>query len=284
MLRTFVALAAAIAFTLTFAAPSARAGDDGPPIDAGPPIDVDVFYSKKDPHWAAAEAKLDAVQKKFPRLRLNKTAIDDDAGYKALHEKEQQFGLKEKGDLTIFFGPIPLVSRGEVRNAENWFESVTTRILNPASGKGRLDADAQAFVKSIYGPDAVATPDAKRPADDPLKLYRVTKGAGGEFLGIAGDMYVPIKCPMCNDTQFFVALTPAGAVQAVRPIRPFELYATPMPPEKEAAFLKQFNGLKPAPGQAEVDGIAGATKTTMSYESAISRILAQWAELQGAGK
>jgi hypothetical protein len=232
----------------------------------GPPIDVDVFYSKEDAHWAAAEKKIDAVQKQFPRLRINKVSIDDDAGYKQLAEKEKMFGVREHGDLLILLGPIPLVSKGEARHAENRFGPVVARVLNPSAGKGRLVFPVEAFAHEHFGKDATLRPYCELNDGEVLVQEVLNNGARSGFVV---DAYVPIHCPTCNDTQFALALTPDLKIKAIRAVREIELYGAPMDEAESAAFLKQFIGRGPTQKPERVDGITGATKTTSSYENAV---------------
>lgn len=235
-----------------------------------PPIDVEVFYSKDDTHWPDAEKKLDAVNKKFPRLRLKKVSIDDDAGYKELANREKEFNIKQRGDLVILFGPYPLISKGNNRLGEDSFEAVVTRALNPGAGKGRLNADEAGFLKDAFGEGASSTAFAEM-MDGGVLFRKVSRN--GKPLGYLVDAYLSNRCPMCNDTQFLMAVSPELKVTDIRAVREIELYGMPMKPERIAQFLKQFIGRGPTMAPPEVDGISGATKTVAQYENAMVEIL-----------
>jgi len=236
----------------------------------GPPIDVEMFYSKDDPHLAEAEKKIAATVKRFPRLRIMRISYDDDAGFKKLREREKELGIKDAGDLLILFGPIPLVSKGDDRNAENRFEAVVERALNINAGKGRLPTTPVEYARAQFGKEVEAVALAELDGGE-VKLFKVMKD--GKLAGYTVDAYMPIKCPMCNDTQFELATDTAFKIKAIRTVRPIELYGAPMPEAQRDAFLKQFLGRQPDGAPPEVDGISGATKTVSSYENAIITIL-----------
>lgn len=236
----------------------------------GPPIDVEVYFSKDDPHLAEAEKKIAAVNKRFPRLRITRISYDDDAGYKKLAEREKELGIKDAGDLLILMGPISLVSKGDARNAENGFEAVVDRALNPGAGKGRLPSTPANYARAQFGKEAETVPLAELDNGE-VKLFKVMKD--GKLAGYEVDAYIPIKCPMCNDTQFQFTTDAQFKITAIQAIREMELYGTPIPEARTTAFLKQFIGRVPTNAPAEVDGIAGATKTVSSYENAVVTIL-----------
>lgn len=236
----------------------------------GPPVDVEVFYSKDDPHLAEAEKKIAAVNKRFPRLRITRISYDDDAGFKKLKERETELGLKEAGDLLIVMGPISLVSKGDARKAENGFEAVVERALNPGGGKGRLESKPLEYARSVLGNDVETLALGELDGGE-VKLFKVMKG--GTLAGYEVDAYIPIKCPMCNDTQFELVTDTTFKIKAIRAVRGIELYGTPLGTKERDAFLNQFIGRTPTTTPPEVDGIAGATKTVSSYENAVITIL-----------
>lgn len=239
------------------------------------PIDVEVFYSKDDPHWVAADKKIAEVNAKFPRLRIARISYDDPAGYKKLTAREKDLGLKETGDLLILLGPIPLTSKGNNRHAETHFEAVVARAIDPNAGKGRLESAPDAFAKERFGKDATTAPLSEI-EDGAVKLFKVMQG--GKVAGYVADAYIPNRCPMCNDTQFLVAADPAFKILAIHAVRPLELYGTPLASERADAFLKQFVGRAPSETPQQVDGITGATKTVSAYENAVLSILSGFKE------
>jgi len=234
------------------------------------PIDVEIFYSKDDPHLAEAEKRIAAVNKRFPRLRITRISYDDDAGFKKLKARETDLGLKESGDLVILLGPIPLISKGDQRNAENHFESVVERAINPNAGKGRMETKPLDYARSVLGNDAETVAFGELDGGE-VKFFKAMKG--GKLAGYEVDAYIPIRCPMCNDTQFEFVTDVDFNIKAIRPVRAIELYGTQLSAKRTEAFLKQFIGRTPTATPVEVDGIAGATKTVHSYENAVITIL-----------
>jgi hypothetical protein len=235
-----------------------------------PPIDVEVFFSKDDKHWPDAEKKLTEVNKKFPRLRLKKVSIDDDAGYKELANREKEFNIKQRGDLVILLGPYPLISKGDNRLAENSFEAVVGRAIHPNSGKGRLKSDPAAFAKEVFGASASIEALGEM-HDGQIGIKKVLND--GQLAGYVVDAYIPNRCPMCNDTQFLLAASVDLKITTIKTVHPIELYGVPMPPERAEKFLAQFKGRGPTEAPQEVDGITGATKTVSAYENAMVEIM-----------
>lgn len=239
-----------------------------------PPVDATVFYSKDDAHWKDAEKILDAVTRELPRVKLEKISIDDPKGYTRLTEVEQSHKVIEPGELTLEFGPFVLISKGERRDVEKYFGPLVRRILDPKAGKGRLKGDAAAYAGAIFGKDA-RVEEAPKVAGGDAALdavwYRVLNGE--KNIGWVVDAYWPIACPVCNDTQFMVALQlPDAKVLDVRPVREIERMGLALEPKEGTAFTAQFKNMAP-PAPPKIDGISGATKTASSYQSALARIL-----------
>jgi len=239
-----------------------------------PPVDATVFYSKDDAHWKDAEKILDAVTRELPRLKLEKISIDDPKGYTRLTEVEQSHKIIEPGEMTLEFGPFVLISKGERRDVEKYFGPLVRRILDPKAGKGRLKADAAPYASAIFGKD-VRVDEAPKVAGGDAALdaiwYRVL--SGDKSVGWVVDAYWPITCPVCNDTQFMVALQlPETKILDIRPVRELERMGLALEAKEGAAFTAQFKNMAP-PAPPKVDGISGATKTASSYQSAVARIL-----------
>jgi len=234
-----------------------------------PPIDATVFFSKEDPHWPEAEKVIDGVAKKFPRIRITKTSIDDEAGYKQLAAAEERNLIKDSGDLTLIMGPLALTSKGKRRDVETYFEPMVTRLLDPNAAKGRLKADVPAFVKEVFGADAAAQmlpPEA----DDNILYFRVQQG--GKDVGWVADAFKAIACPVCNDVQTLIATDSEFKVIALKPVRELEKWGAPLDEKTTAGFTAQFKDKLPK-DEIKVDGISSATKTTRAYEYVVSEAL-----------
>jgi len=235
-----------------------------------PPVDVQVYFSTEDPHWAEAQQKIDAVVKKYPRVHLQKISIDDADGYKRVTEAEQKIGISKPGDITVVFGPLWLTSKGERRDVENGFESLVKRVLDPTSIKQRLIADVEAYAKEIFGNEIKV--DGNPEDEDHVAYFHVTKG--GKPLGWAVDAYRHIHCPICSDTQFMMAVSePELKILDIRPVRKLELRAVPLDDKKAQAFLNQFKDRVPKELPPEIDVISGATTTSLTYDAAIRAVI-----------
>lgn len=239
-----------------------------------PPVPATVYYSKDDRRWKDAEKILDAAAKDLPRIKLEKVSIDDAAGYAKLNEVEQRHKLGETGDLTLEFGPFVLTSKDERRDVEKYFGPLVRRILDPMAGKGRLKCEPAAYGASVFGKDARIEALPKEAGSDAALdavWHRVLNGE--KQIGWIVDAYWPIACPVCNDTQFLIALQSPGAkILDVRPVRELERMGLALDRNENTAFTSQFKNAAPQ-AALKVDGISGATKTSSSYQAAVNRIL-----------
>ena len=238
------------------------------------PIDVTFYFSKKDPHLAAADKALADAVKELPQLRINRVSIDDPQGYKQLAGEEKRLDINEPGEMTMVFGPIYLTSKGERRYIEQCFAGAMRRLIGQMKGdnsfKGPLPIDVPAYAKEIFG--ASVELQAKGTAKgDPLVYYQVTREK--KPLGWIVDAYHAISCPICSDVQFVLATDANFTITDLRPARDLERWGAKLPAPETAKFVAQFKGRTPASAPLQVDGISGATKTSLAYQAALNEIL-----------
>jgi hypothetical protein len=250
---------------------AASAAFAGQAPEEEPPVPVTVFFSQDDPQWNGAEKAIDEVAAKYPRLKVSKISIDDPEGYKKLVEAEKKLDIKPTGDVTLVVGPVYLTSRGERREIEKHLGAMVHQLFHPGEKKGRKSVNVGAYAAEIFGKGAAVppTPDDVKPDT----VYSpVTKA--GTAVGWVVDVFRDIRCPMCTDTQFVVAVSaPDLKVLDIRPVRELERISLGLEPEETAAFLKQFKGRTAQDPIRKVDVVSSATKTSRSYESAINEIL-----------
>jgi len=241
-----------------------------------PPVGVDVYYSKKDPRWKDTEKVIDTVGRELPQILFNKTSIDDEAGYIKLSAAEAERPGMVTGDVTVIIGPYVLTSRGDRRDVEKYLGSIMHRVLNPMAGKGRKQPDVIAYAAELFGKTVkIDTVILEAGVKDPLldaEFYRITDN--GNHVAWIANVYWPIACPICNDTQFLVALIPQTLkILDVRPVRELELSGREMLKKDTESFIGQFKGADATKGISRVDIIAGATKTSLSYQGGLNKVL-----------
>jgi hypothetical protein len=238
-----------------------------------PKVPVEVFYSKDDPAWPAAEKVIDAVEKDLPDLKVEKISVDTPEGYKKLAAAEKDLFIKDTGDLTLVMGPLFLTSKGERRDVEKFFGPMAARLLKPDGLKGKVTADVAAYVKDVFGADAMS--EAQPPGENEhIEFHRVKKAE--KFIGWIVHNYTHIFCPVCNDAQFMVAVSsPELKVIGIKPVRELERWGAKLDDKEATAYLDQFKGRTPDDADKKVDAISRATKTSVAYEKAIKAILAE---------
>lgn len=249
----------------------AAAAFSGQAPEEEPPVPVTVFYSNDDPQWKATEKAIDEVAAKYPRLKVSKISIDELEGYKKLADAEKKLDIKPTGDVTLVVGPVYLTSRGPRREIEKHLGAMVHQLFHPGEKKGRKPVNVAAYAAEIFGKGAAVppTPDDIKPD---TVYCPVTKD--GSAVGWIVDVFRDIRCPMCTDTQFVVAIgLPELKVLDIRPVRELERISLGLEPEETAAFLKQFKGRTAQDPIRKVDVVSSATKTSRSYESAINEIL-----------
>lgn len=239
-----------------------------------PPVDVQFYFSAKDPHLAETDRALASVVKQLPMLKIERVPIDDKAGYSRLADVEKMFDVKEPGERTIVFGPFNLIDKGEKRDIELYFGPMMKRLIGQMKGdnsfKDRLAPNVALYAQNVFGKNAaaLAEPDQNGNA---IKLYRVN--SDGKQVGWVADAYDPIGCPICSSAQLLLATDTNLSILDVSPVREIERLATKMPEAEVAKFVAQFKGKSPKNPPAHVDAISRATKTSHAFQAAISEIL-----------
>ena len=244
-----------------------------PPVDEEPKVDAELYYSPKNPRWEEVKKLADELEKKHKEVRLGRFDMDTEEGQKKLAEAEKDHAITARGDFTFIFGPYSLVSKDDKREVELYMESMVARILNPDPVKGRLTTDMPAYAREIFGKDATVEAVVPPQTEQLVLIDRVS--SGGKFVGWAIDAFHPIICPICSDTQFMMAVDPDFKTLDIRPLRQLERRARKLEETETDAFLKQFKRVLPSTEALKVDGISGATRTSIAYEQAMNEIIAE---------
>ena len=253
------------------AAPARAEAEEGPSKGEEPKVDAQIYYSEKDPHWPESKKVIDEIEKKFTTIRLERISIDTPQGYARLAEDEKSHKIQETGDLTFIFGPYAQNSKGDRRDVETYMGPMIERLLKPEVAKGRKPAKIEDYAKEIFGPTAAVESIGKR--DREILYYRVYKD--NQAAGYAIDAYRPISCPICGDVQFMMAVNTAFTAIDVRPVRELERRGRKLDDAEVVKFLKQFLRQLPRDDDLKVDGISGATKTSLAYEHAMNDIIGE---------
>ena len=242
-----------------------------PGAEPAPPVSATVYYSKDDPRWPETEKAIEAVHEKFPRFEFKTVSIDTPEGYAQLLAAEKALNIKQTGDVTLVMGPLFLTSEGDRRDIEKYLGAMVGQILNPTEKKGWVKTDAAPFAQEVFGKNAQLE---LQPQDSQNigAWYRVKKD--GKAAGWVVDVFRKIACPVCTDTQFLVAIgSPELRILDVRPVRPIERLGLPVEAKETGPFLNQFKDRGAQQPDQRVDIVSGATKTSRSYEAAISEVL-----------
>ncbi len=105
---------------------------------------------------------------------------------------------------------------------------------------------------------------------------------GGQVdpVGYVYEVQEDLRCPVCNNVRLLVALDPAGEIKEIQALEPLELSGDPMPVEDETGFFRQFTSDRDeAPHEPSyvlgenIDGITGATKSSIHIVDALNRLL-----------
>ncbi len=238
--------------------------------DEEPVVEATVYYSKDDPRWKETDQAIETVEKAVPCLRVARVSIDSDEGYRQLAEAEKRLKIAESGEVTLVLGPLFLTSKDKRRGIEMYFGPMLQRVLKPEAGKGRLPADVPAYAKKHFGADAAveALPDDGK---QNIKYHRICKN--GQAAGWVADAFQPIGCPVCNDAQALIAVShPDLALIDVTPVRELERLGRKLEEKEQGAFTSQFKGHSLKKAEVRVDGVSGATKTSLAYEALIREI------------
>lgn len=256
------------------------ASDELPPEI--PRIDVQVFFSAGDARWPETDRLLDEVGREFPRLRIARTRIDQEEGRKLLNQFIKEKRVKEPGEVTLVLGPYCLINDPKLQEVQTYFRSLVRRIHNPNEGKGRQDNDPAPFVRKVFGSECTFS-QVRGPVGEACRYFVVRRDA--RDVGFVVDAFRTVRCPMCNDAQFLVAVQlPDCAILAVRPIKPFDSYGRDMEESKVAPFVQQLHGRSEDLRERKVDGVTGATRTSNAYHEALVEILGHIKGLTAAQK
>jgi hypothetical protein len=259
--RTLLAGLSLICAALALAEPARAADQDFPVV---------VYYSPGDKHWPAAEKLIDAVVKKYPRLKVTKVSTDTPTGRQSLKQIEDAYRVKERGDLTVTFEAFVLVSKDDQRMVEESFETVAERVMGIAKLKGKLPVDVTGYAKEIFGPQAELHACDQSSDSTDYYLVQVNK----QDVGWVANGFRHITCPICIDTQFLIALKQPGlTVLDMRPVRWLERRGVKLEKSEIDNFMKQFKGRTPQDTTKHVDAISGATTTTTTYVNTINEIM-----------
>lgn len=109
----------------------------------------------------------------------------------------------------------------------------------------------------------------------------VILGERDDPVGYVYEVWEDLRCPVCNNVRLLVALDAAGEVRDIQALEPLELSGDPLPAAEETRFFKQFTSdrNKATNGQLSfvlgenVDGITGATKSSIHIVDALNRLL-----------
>ena len=155
----------------------ALAEEPAPPTNPNePPVDVQFYFSAKDPHLAETDKAISNVVKQLPILKIERVPIDDKAGYARLADVERMFDIKEPGERTIVFGPFNLIDKGEKYDIELYFGPMMKRLIGQMKGdnsfKDRLAPNVALYAQNVFGKDAAAVAEPEQNGNA-IKLYRV---------------------------------------------------------------------------------------------------------------
>ena len=106
-------------------------------------------------------------------------------------------------------------------------------------------------------------------------------GRRGDIIGYVYEVQEDLRCPVCNNVRLLVAFNATGEIREIQALEPLELSGDPMPDAEESRFFKQFtadrneasNGQPSFLLSENVDGITGATKSSIHIVDALNRLL-----------
>ena len=124
----------------------------------------------------------------------------------------------------------------------------------------------------------LAFPDAGSRLQELFRGYDRYSVFDGDLtlIGYVYEVKEDLRCPVCNNVRLLVALEVDGEIKEIQAIEPLELSGEPLPVEDEIRFFRQFtsqeNGASYVLGE-NVDGITGATKSSIHIVDALNRLL-----------
>ena len=99
-------------------------------------------------------------------------------------------------------------------------------------------------------------------------------------IGFVYEVQEDLRCPVCNNVRLLVALDAVSEIKEIQVLEPLELSGEPLPVEDETRFFAQFtldrNEAFNEPSYVlgeNVDGITGATKSSIHIVDALNRLL-----------
>ena len=104
----------------------------------------------------------------------------------------------------------------------------------------------------------------------------VVFGGQDDPIGYVYEIQDDLRCPVCNNVRLLVALDAAGEIKEIRALEPLELSGEPLLAEEETKFFRQFTSDRNGPTYVlgeNVDGITGATKSSIHIVDALNRLL-----------
>ncbi|MCW8129995.1 MAG: FMN-binding protein [Planctomycetota bacterium] len=265
---------AALALAAWLCALHAHASAEEKPAPKDDRLKVTVYYSKDDERWPEVEKAVEEAVEPYRKIiHFEKVRYDTKEGFTRLAQAEKDLGIApgDRGDVTAVIGHFALIDKGGRRkDIERYMPRVLERMLMQNDLKERRKTDAEAYAKEIFGEKATLT---KEDDADGNLYHRVE--ADGKFAGYIVDAYHVIWCPICADAQFLLAANASLKVKDVRAVHELEIYGVAVDEERAAKFLGQFKGRDPDKKVETLDTISGATKTSLAYDKAIEKVLAE---------
>ncbi len=233
----------------------------------GAPVDAVVFYDPACKSWPQTEKILAEAARVYPRLRLKSRSLQEESARDERAYLAEKWNRKLLGDVTFSMGPFHLENTGEDKQIDTYLLPMLRRVFNPTEGKGRLPADARTFARKWFGQNCEVEL-ITRDESAATRYFRVLRD--GANAGIVADVFGEIRCPMCNDTQFLVAISAAEKpdVLAIEPVREVERWGRRLDQLEAERFLK--NVQKP---DAKADAITGTTKTFDMYRALVDDVV-----------
>jgi hypothetical protein len=232
------------------------------------PIDLQVYYSKGDPSWPAADETVRKVEKLWSRIRVERVSVDESKGIERLAELQIRLQVPRITGPLLVFGPYWLMGEEKGRSINDYFAWMAARIQYPEVGKGRLQTDVVAYVKRVFGGE---TTDSLKEKDG-IVYYEVRQA--GHKTGYVADVYRTNDCPSCGDTQFMLAVrAPDFTVFDLTPVRSPERWGRPLLETESQTLRKHFLGFSPKGERPSLDAISGSTKTVSAYENTVAEAL-----------
>ena len=101
-------------------------------------------------------------------------------------------------------------------------------------------------------------------------------GRQDDPIGYVYEIQEDLRCPVCNNVRLLVALDSADEIREIQALEPLELSGEPLPVEDETRFFAQFKSDLSVTSFVlgeNVDGITGATKSSIHIVDSINKLL-----------